>query len=149
MEITYKNIVNFLTTQFPQFKETEEFKSFDEEDLKLPYIVTAAFARYSIDRLEKNGATDPELQTLFDFINDKFNHNDTDKELLNLISVEIFENFALTEKSLEYARSNTLNKARHAVEMTLVFCGVDKPDLTIAPEAELVMKNIENYNKQL
>ncbi len=147
MEITYKNIINFFTNQFPGFKETEEFKSFDEEDLKLPYMVTAAFARYAMERLEKEGAEDSELQSLFDFINDKFNHDNTDKDLLELISVEIFENFVLTEKSLEYARKHTSDKARHAVEMTLTFCGVDKPDLTIAPEAKAVMESIEAHNK--
>ncbi len=146
MEVNYANIVDFLIGGFSEFKATEIFKEFDNEDLKLPYIIWGAFVTYVIDRLQKNGEDDPVLKKLFNFINNQFDDPSSDPDVLNLLSVTVFEGFAQVKESLEFSRKNTRNKARHAVEMILTYTGVDKPDFTIAPEAEEIMQSIRDWN---
>lgn len=145
MKINNTNTAEFLVIKFPDFKNSEEFKSFDNNDLKLPYIVMNGFAKYAMNLLDKNGEFDIQLKKIIDFINEEYNRSDSDPEILDLISIEIFENFAQDIKNLDFLRKYTVGKARHAVEMSLTFTGIDKPDTQIAPEAIEIIKNLENH----
>lgn len=148
--INYENIVERLLKEFPSFKEWEDFGQLDKEDIeKNTYIVFSYFVRYMLERLEKNGSQDLMLKRFFYFINSQFNNPKSDPQILNLLSVEVFEGFAQTKKGLNFSRENTVGNARHAVEMSLTYTGVERPDFNIAPEAINIVKSIEKYNTKL
>lgn len=148
MKVDNKNLIEYLIQKFPEYTKTNTFKSYNEVELKFTYMIVSDLANYVIERLEKYGVTDPVAERLFNFINEQFNNLLSDPEVLNIIMIEIFDNFATTKEMLEFSRKNTSGKARHAVEMCLVSSGVDKPDLTIAPEAEEEIKRIEDFKKE-
>jgi hypothetical protein len=144
---TYKQIVPFLLEHFPEFKETDDYKRYDKQDLGLPYIVWADFTRYVLERLENNGAEDAVVQRLFNVVNEQFDNSGSDPQVINLLSVEVFEQFAQQKDSLEFARQHTHEKARHQLELVLAYTGVERPDLSIAPEAQETMDNIKKFNE--
>ena len=148
MKVDYSHTVDFLISEFPEFRETEIFKLFDEEDLKLAHIVWGAFAIHAVERLKKNGPNDSIVKKLYSFINEQFSNPGSDPKVLELLAVQIFECFAQDKDSLDFSRKNAVGKARHAVEMSLAYTGVDKPDLTIAPEAEKLVQSIKDWNNK-
>ena len=144
---TYAQIAPFLLEHFPEFKETGDYKRYDENDLKLPYIVWADFIRYLLQRLQKNGPADSVVQRLFAFLNEQFNDPASDPEVINLLAVEVFESFTQKKENLDFARKYTTSQARHQLELILGYTGVERPDLSIAPGAQQIMDNIRKYKE--
>jgi len=143
MDITYKNVTDYLLKEFPGIRDIKDYEEqVDENFLKLPYYMMALFVNYTMDLFRTNGPSDPTVRKFFAFVNEQF-ANSRDEELLNLLAIEVFENYAQEKETLKFARSITNEKARFVLESTLWWTGVDKPDPTIAPEAAKKRAEIE------
>jgi hypothetical protein len=146
MRIDYSDSVTYLLKTFPEYKESKLFTSlFDEEDLKLPYIIWGTFGQWSVERLTQNGPDDISNK-IVQLVNEQFDNPESDPEFINLLKVEIFENFAQEKLSLDFMRKNLSSKARYWFERNLATTGIEGPDLTIAPEARADMESIKKWN---
>jgi hypothetical protein len=67
-------------------------------------------------------------------------------QVTNLLSVEVCEQFAQQKDSLEFARQRT-KEPGHQLELVLAYTGIERPDLSIAPEAQETMDNIKKFNE--
>jgi hypothetical protein len=149
-DYSHEEMISFLLKEFPEFEESSRYKDLaylKEDRLSLVYVVWGEFASYSVERLKENGSEDKIVQKLFTFINECFENEESSSWVLDLLTVEIFEEFVQTENGLSYARAHTNGKARHRLEIVLTATGVGKPDLTIAPDAEAIMQRLRNQIK--
>jgi hypothetical protein len=130
--------ISFENGQYPpgdvaRIQGPELLQTLGEEELKLePYL---PWGHSAMQRLHDNGPDDPVVARLFSFLNGQFANPDSEHNVLELLTIQIFENFAQEEKSLEYARQNTKDEARQSLEESIWWTGVDSPEECIAPEA--------------
>ncbi len=103
-KFAYKDVISILLDRFPEFAETEDFRS--GTDHEIPYSVWGVFGHYITDyirRLPVETIDDDELVArVFDFANELMESGDDDTQ--TIVVIELFENFYPYRKTFRVAR---------------------------------------------
>jgi hypothetical protein len=114
-KISYEEIIPCWLKAFPEFDPVKY--DLDEDDLKLPYIVFSYFSKYLNELIEKEPSS-PVIDRVFHVIDSQFNQSKQDKRVLDLIRIEIFEEFSGNNIAIELALKKLKSgKAKFAFKM--------------------------------
>jgi hypothetical protein len=130
-QITYKNIINKVVENFPEYKASEEF---EKDSVDSQYAILAGFGKFLTRKIEEQAESQELIKRAFQFVNDIYNgpvvKNDSDPPdtLQNLFYIEIFENLAQTKKGVEAARKYLEGSAKDEFETVFKHTGVEEYD---------------------
>ncbi len=101
--VPYKDVVKVLLDRFPEFMESDDYYS---DELDIPYVIWGGFGRFVTNYMRRLPADrlddDPLVIRVFDFANELMDSDDPDT--LDIVGIELFENFCMYQKTLELAR---------------------------------------------
>ena len=111
-KITNENVKKELLSQFPEFRESNEYKN--HLDLEGgPYEYFARFADYVLNDINTHANT-ALIEKVFNFINELYARQDMSAEVWDLLSIELLETFEVDEKVKLLARQHLHGPALEA-----------------------------------
>lgn len=104
-------IVEYLLKTFPEFEE------YDKENIDIPHVIVGNFAAFLIKKIEGQEIDDV-VKRSYQMINDLFSENN-DRDLLDLIQIELFENLAQSKPAINFSRTHLNEDARKSFEKAM------------------------------
>jgi hypothetical protein len=116
-KITFENIVQYIINEFPDFTE------YDKGSLDIQHVILGNFADFIVEKIESNEYNEI-VEKAVEIINKIF-QDSLDTKLMDLFQVEVFENFAQSEKAINFSRSNLKGKAIEYFEKAMNHFGIE------------------------
>ncbi len=105
------DIRDLLEKEFPEFIASKHYK-FANEDRELVYVFVGGWGSFVERELLIKNNTDIAVRAL-KFVDKIMNDKTSDKELVNLLFIELFENIVGTRKGIHLAVDNLHDEALH------------------------------------
>ena len=116
--LTLDNLIEEIVKLVPEFKEHEDYKVFDIKDEEEKRFLLGVFGRFFKERVEKYPIDDPVIQRVYQFLNQQFNDPAINKDVMDLLIIDIFENLSPYEKCMDVSRKLLTGKALEAFNVT-------------------------------
>lgn len=110
-KITLKNVVHILVKVAPEFKKYKDFTVWNINDQVEYTGLLDIFGHFFTERVENYSENDRVIQRVYNFLNGQLNKSDSDKEALDYLAGEIFENLSGSKKGAEISRKFLTGKA--------------------------------------
>lgn len=111
IKLTLSNIVDEIVNLVPEFKEYEDFNIWDINDIEVKRLLLGVFGKFFLEKVKNYNGHDSVVPRVFIFLNEQFNESDSDKDALDYLGIEIFENLSPSEKGTEIAKKFLVGKA--------------------------------------
>jgi len=122
MEIlTLDNLVYTIVKLVPEFKEYKDFKVWDINDSVERNALLGVFGRFFRERIENYPENDSVIQRVYKFMNEQINESKSDKDAVDYIAMEIFEEIASLEKGMILSRKLLKGKALESFNETAIY----------------------------
>lgn len=119
-------LVDAVLDLVPEFKDYKDFEAeyMIEKDFKS--LLLDIFGRFFKERIENHPENDPVIQKVYKFLNEQFNESESDKNMVNYLGQEIFENLAGSKKATEVSRKYLTGKALESFNASEEYYGVSE-----------------------
>lgn len=118
IKLTLDNIVDVIIKLVPEFKEYEDFNVWDRNDIKVKRLIMGVFGRFFKERVENYPENDLVIQKVYKFLNEQFNESESDRDALDYLGIEVFENLSPSHKGTEVSKKLLKGKALESFNET-------------------------------
>lgn len=118
IKLTLDNIIEEVVNLVPEFKEYKDFNVFDINNDEEKRMLLNIFGHFLKERVEKYSIDDSVIQRVYKFLNEQFNESQSDKDAIDYLIIDIFENLSPYEKGMEISRKLLVGKALEAFNET-------------------------------
>lgn len=124
--LTLDNLIEAMVELVPEFRDYEDFGVWDINDNEVKRLLLGVFGRFFTERVKNYPGGDPVIKRVYEFLNEQFNESDSDREALDYLGIEIFENLCSFKEGVEVSRKLLKGNALKSFNETAKYFYSDK-----------------------